>query len=94
MQTGMRIIYDQDGEIVTSFWQGDGSSRNEIKKLDYVDLKYDEIDLNIYYVEKIDPETKRPVIKRIRPELTAEEKIKELEDQLLLLTDETTGGIL
>jgi hypothetical protein len=38
MQTGMRIIYDQDGEIVTSFWQGDGSPRNEIKQLDYVDL--------------------------------------------------------
>ncbi|WP_366290249.1 hypothetical protein [Paenibacillus sp. AN1007] len=94
MQTGMRIIYDQDGEIVLSYMPGDGSPRNEIKKLDYVDLKYDEIDLNIYYVEKIDPETKKPVIKRIRPELTPEEKMKELEDQLLLLTNETTGGIL
>ncbi|CAM3031344.1 hypothetical protein HP548_29505 [Paenibacillus taichungensis] len=94
MKSGMRIIYDQDGEIVTSFWQGDGSPRNEIKKLGYVDLKYDEIDYNIYRIVKIDPETKKPVIERIHPELTPEEKMRELEDQILLLANENTGGIL
>ncbi|MEK3776835.1 hypothetical protein MHB85_20240 [Paenibacillus sp. FSL K6-4396] len=94
MQTGMRIIYDQDGEIVLSFMPSDGSPRKEITKLEHIDLKYDEIDLNIYYIEKVDPETKKPVIKRIHPELTPEEKMRELEDQILLLANENTGGIL
>jgi hypothetical protein len=94
MQTGMRIIYDQDGEIVLSFMPNDGSPRKEITKLEHIDLKYDEIDLNIYYIEKVDPVTRKPVIKRIRPELTMEERIKEYEDQILLMANENTGGIL
>ncbi|MDK8193958.1 hypothetical protein QP794_28145 [Paenibacillus sp. UMB7766-LJ446] len=94
MQTGMRIIYDQDGEIVLYFMPSDGWPRKEITKLEHIDLEYDEIDLNIYYIEKVDPETKKPIIKRIRPELTPEEKMRELEDQILLLANENTGGIL
>lgn len=94
LQTGMRIIYDQDGEIVLSFMLSDGSPRKEITKLEHIDLNYDNIDLDIYRIVKINPETKTPIIERIHPELTPEEKMRELEDQLLLLVNENTGGIL
>ncbi|MBU5356157.1 hypothetical protein KQI74_28300 [Paenibacillus barcinonensis] len=94
MQTGMRIIYDQDGEIVTSFLQGGLEPRKEIIKLEHIDLEYGEINFNIYRIVRIDPETKKPITERINPELTPEEKMRELEDQLLLLVNENTGGIL
>lgn len=57
-------------------------------------MKYDEIDLNMFRIVKIDPKTKNSVIERINPELTPEEKMKELEDQILLLANENTVGIL
>ncbi|WP_426332706.1 hypothetical protein ACN9MH_15450 [Paenibacillus silvae] len=94
MQTGMRIIYDQDGEIVASFLQGGLEPRKEITKLEHIDLEYGEINFNIYRIVRIDLDTKRPVLERIHPELTPEEKMRELEDQLLLLINENTGGIL
>ncbi|MGO4730821.1 hypothetical protein [Paenibacillus sp. 2KB_22] len=56
--------------------------------MEYVDLKYDEIDYNIYRFVKIHPETKKPAIERIHPKLTPEEKMRELEDQILLLANE------
>ncbi|QLG39407.1 hypothetical protein HW560_15780 [Paenibacillus sp. E222] len=95
MQTGLRIIYDQDGEIVASFWQDSGGiPLKEITKLGHIDFVHDEINFNTHRIVKIDPDTKLPVVERIYAEPTAEEKMKELEDQILLLANENTGGIL
>lgn len=96
MQIGTRIVYDQDGEIVAFLGEmmGNMPPRKEITKLDHIDLEYESIDYNIYRIARVDPETKRPVLERIHAELTPEERIKELEDQILLMENENTGGIL
>lgn len=96
MQTGMRIIYDQDGEIVASFGEmsGDVPVRKGITKLEHIDLEYKSINFNTHRIVKVDPETKLPVLERINAELTVEEKMQELEDQVLLMANENTGGIL
>lgn len=96
MKIGSRIVYDQDGEIVTFFGEMTGNEppRKEIMELSYIDLEYAAIDYNLYRIVRVDPKTKLPVLERIHPELTPEEKMRELEDQILLLANENTGGIL
>lgn len=96
MQVGTRIVFDQDGEIVAWFGEMDGNvePRKELTTLDYVDLEHGSIDQTIYRIVKIDPETRHPVLERIHAELTPEERIRELEDQILLMANENTGGIL
>jgi hypothetical protein len=96
MQLGTRIVFDQDGEIVAFLGEmlGNVPLRKEITKLDYIDLEYASIDQTIHRIVKINPETKLPVLERIHAELTPEERIKELEDQILLMANENTGGIL
>jgi len=96
MQIGARIVYDQDGEIVAFLGEmmGNMLPRKEITRLDYIDIEYEEINYNIHQIVKVDPKTKLPVLERIHAELTPEERIKELEDQILLLANENTGGIL
>ncbi|WP_405117850.1 hypothetical protein MHB43_20240 [Paenibacillus sp. FSL H8-0317] len=97
MQLGNRIIYNQDGYIVhqTGEVQGDVLPRAEITSLDFVDLDYGVIDFNKQRIVKIDPDTKQPILEDIDLALTPEEqRIKDLEDQLLLLADASTGGIL
>ena len=97
MQVGNRIIFDQDGEIIyqTGEMQGDVLPRKEVTHLDYVDLDYGSIDFGRYRIVSINPETKQPVLEAIEIPMTPEQqRIKELEDQLLLLADEAAGGIL
>lgn len=96
MQVGNRIIYDQSGEIILFLgeMQGDVLPRKEITKLEHIDLGYGEIDLSTHRIVRIDPETKQPVLEEIEINMTPEQRIKELEDQILLMTEENTGGIL
>lgn len=97
MQLGNRIVFDQDGEIIlqTGEMQGDVLPRKEITELHIIDLEYGAIDFNTHRIVSIDPVTKQPVLEAIEVPLTPEQqRIKELEDQLLLLSDEATGGIL
>ncbi|MDM5278788.1 hypothetical protein QUF95_15425 [Paenibacillus silvae] len=94
MQTGMRIIYDQDGEIVASFWQSSGVQLKEITKIGHIDFVDNDINFMTHRIVKIDPETRLPILERIYSEPTTEEKMKELEDQILILANENTGGIL
>lgn len=97
MQIGERIIYDQDGEIIfqTGEMQGDVLPRKEITKLNAVDLEYGAVDLTKYRIVRVDPTTKQPVLEEIPIAITPEQqRIQELEDQLLLMADAETGGIL
>lgn len=97
MQVGNRIIFDQDGEIVfqTGEMQGDVLSRKEITSLDYIDLEYREIDCTKYRIVGVNVETRRPILEEIEvPKTPEQERIEELENQLLLLADQLEGGIL
>lgn len=97
MQIGNRIIYDQDGEILlqTGEMQGEVLPRKEITELHFIDLDYGAINFQTHRLVAIDPKTKQPILEEMSIQLTPEEqKIKELEDQLLLMADANTGGIL
>jgi len=97
MDVGNRIIYDQDGEIVyqTGEMSGDVLPRKEIMELDYIDLEYGAVNLQTHRIAGIDPKTKQPILEEIPVVLTPEQqRIQELEDQLLLMADAETGGIL
>lgn len=97
MQVGNRIIYDQDGVIIsqTGEAQGDVKPHKEITSLHFVDLDYGAIDITKQRIVSIDPVTKQPVLEAIDVPLTPEQQhIKELEDQILILADQSTGGIL
>lgn len=97
MQVGNRIIYDQDGEIIfqSGEMQGDVQPRKEITKLNFIDLEYGAVNFTTHRIASIDPVTKKPVLESIEVMLTPEQqRIKDLEDQLLLMADSNTGGIL
>ncbi|WP_405155623.1 hypothetical protein [Paenibacillus sp. FSL K6-0108] len=97
MNIGTRIIYDQDGEIIyrAGEIQGDVLPRKEITELHYIDLEYGAIDYHTHRIVSIDPATKQPVLEELPiVETPEQQKIKELEEQILLLANENTGGIL
>ncbi|HBG1246818.1 TPA: hypothetical protein KPG57_001639 [Clostridioides difficile] len=94
MEIGRRIIFDQDGEIIAIYgeMEGDVIPRKAISKIDYIDIPYKSI-ANDCYIEKIDTINNVPVIKRLKIELTDEQKrIQELENQLLLTVNKEVGG--
>ncbi|HBG1534400.1 TPA: hypothetical protein OUL50_000979 [Clostridioides difficile] len=96
MEIGRRIIFDQDGEIIAIFgeMEGDIIPRKIITKLDYIDIPFKSIDDNCY-IEKIDVVNNVPIIKEIKIELTEEQqRMQELENQLLIAENEKVGGLL
>ncbi|MCC0682468.1 hypothetical protein IC218_19690 [Clostridioides sp. ES-S-0005-03] len=96
MEIGRRIIFDQDGEIIAIFgeMEGDIIPRKTITKLDYIDIPYKAIDDDCY-IEKIDTNNNVPIIKKLKVELTEEQqRMQELENQLLIAENEKVGGLL
>lgn len=96
MEIGRRIIFDQDGEIIAIYgeMEGDIIPRKTITKLDYIDIPFKSIPDNCY-IEKIDTNNNVPIIKKLKVELTEEQKrIQELENQILLNENEKVVGIL
>lgn len=97
MQLSNRIFYSQDGEVLfqTGELQGDVLPRKEITSLHYVDLEYGEIDFTTHRIVSINPVTKRPILEELpKLESPEQQRIKELEDALLLSADNEIGGIL
>ena len=88
-QVGNRIIFDEKGNILFQMGEMEGyvEPRNEIEKLDYIDLEFGSIDYTTHYIESIDVENKKPVIKEYpKQELTDEQMyIKELEEKLAIM---------
>jgi hypothetical protein len=87
MNRGNRIIFDQDGEILTSTGEmsGDVLPHKEITKIEFVDLEYGQVDTSKFRITKIDVATKNPFLENIEVPLTPEQqRIKELENELLL----------
>lgn len=80
-ETG-RIIY-QTGEITSS---SDPIKHEPIKGLSHIDLDIGAIDYSKNSIERIDPNTKQPVLKAIERTPTPQEKyIKDLEEENTLL---------
>lgn len=96
MNIGERIFYDQDGEVLARMgeMQGDVLPRKEITSIHFVDLEYGEVNTLNHNIIGIDVDTKKPILELIPREQTPEERIKELEDALLLAADAEMGGIL
>lgn len=100
MQIGNRIIYDQDGDIVTDLgeMQGDVLPRKDVSSLNFIDLEFGKIDYSKYKITRIDIDTKKPILEEIAKVETEAERFQrekeELENQLLLATDSQVGGIL
>ena len=90
MQIGNRIIFDEKGNILFQMGEMEGyvEPRNEIEKLDYIDLEFGSINYTTHYIESIDVETKEPIVKEYpKAKLTDEQLyIQELEAKLATLT--------
>ncbi|MBP3930432.1 MAG: hypothetical protein J6D47_12825 [Peptostreptococcaceae bacterium] len=89
MQVGNRIIFDEKGNILFQMGEMEGcvNPRNEIEKIDYIDLEFGSIDYTTHYIESINVETKEPVIKEyLKTKLTDEQLyIQELEEKLAIM---------
>ncbi|MCC0648580.1 hypothetical protein [Clostridioides sp. ZZV15-6598] len=98
IEVGRRIFFDEEGEII--FYEGQSRvnvlERKNIKKIEYIDLPYNYTDYDKHKIIEINTETKQPILKETQVYLTEEEKeIQELENKILLLTNqEIMGGIL
>ena len=92
MRIGNRIIFDEKGNILFQMGEMEGyvEPRNEIEKLDYIDLEFGSIDYTTHYIESIDVETKEPIIKEYpKAKLTDEQLyIQELEAKLAMVESE------
>ena len=92
MQVGNRIIFDEKGNILFQMGEMEGyvEPRNEIEKLDYIDLEFGSIDYTTHYIESINVETKEPIVKEYpKQELTDEQLyIQELEAKLAMVESE------
>ena len=108
MQIGMRIIYDAaTGKVLNgALGEMSGSIQEGLRpeKIEYLDLPFGYNDNNFrraasYRIDVSKPKTaliaERIVIDSFIPQQQTEaERIKELEDQLLLKENEKVGGIL
>jgi len=108
MQIGMRIIYDaQTGRVLNGMlgeMSGDIQDGLRPGKIDFIDLSFGYNDNNFkqaasYRINVSKPKT-APIVERIVIDSYIErmpseaDKIKELEDQLLVQENEKVGGIL
>lgn len=98
MKVGTRIIYDQDGEIIVLLgdMEGDVLERKPLAHINHIDLDYGAIDWQTQRILGVDVTTNTPIIETIQVTETEEQrKIRELEEDILLLQADTlTGGIL
>ena len=96
-EVGNRVIYDtKTGRIIYQLGEAKGNviPHEPINGLDYIDLPYGCVESG-QYLDSIDTLTKEPIIKVFDSPLSPmEQRIKELEDELLLQTEKEVGGIL
>ncbi|MFJ7373784.1 hypothetical protein ACIQV0_10415 [Lysinibacillus capsici] len=102
-QRGNRVFYDSltgkklwdTGEV----WESSTPTPHEeiMGEIKYVDLELGEVDAAKYYIESIDLETKKPVLKKydwVLDDPTPEEAISKLEEELALIKEQQlVGGI-
>ncbi|ENY8313365.1 TPA: hypothetical protein UNK14_001565 [Clostridioides difficile] len=95
MNRANRIICNQEGKILlqTGEATGDLLEHDEITELHCIDVPYGSIDYAKNRITGINIETKQPILEEIPVYISEAEKEKqELENQLLLLTNQEIGG--
>lgn len=96
MKVGTRIIYEENSKNVVTVlhrMEGDVVERSN-ESLVIVDIPFDEFDPITHLIKGIDSDG-RAIIEVIPLQETEEQrKIRELEDTLLIQTDNEIGGIL
>ncbi|MBH7955083.1 hypothetical protein I6A67_18100 [Clostridioides difficile] len=95
MDRANRIIYDQTGKILiqTGEATGDILEHDTITELHCIDIEYGSIDYTRNRITGINIETKEPILEEIPVYVSEAKKEKqELENQLLLLTNQEIGG--
>lgn len=95
MNRANRIIYDQTGKILlqTGEATGDVLPHDEITELHCIDVPYGNVDYAKNRIIGINIETIQPILEKIPVYVSEAEKEKqELENQLLLLTNQEIGG--
>ncbi|KPN95270.1 hypothetical protein [Lysinibacillus sp. ZYM-1] len=96
MKVGTRIIYEENSKnVVTVLHRMEGDALERSKELlVFVDIPFDEFDPITHLIKGIDSDG-NAIIETISLQETDEQKrIRELEDTLLLQTDNEIGGIL
>ena len=96
MQVGTRVIYEVESKnIVSVLHRMDGEvSERSNEQLAYIDIPYDNFNPVTHFIEGVD-ENGDAIIKPLPIQETEEQRrIRELEDALLLQTDNELGGIL
>lgn len=94
MKRGSLIIYDNTGKI----WINTGDAEGNVLPneppigLPYIETQFGELDNKI--VIGVDVNTNTLITEDIKKEVSKDEKIEELENQLLLQVDSDLGGIL
>lgn len=97
MLIGNRVFADQDGQIIfqTGEMVGDVLPRKEINKVHVIDLAYGSIDYSKEFIKSIDPITHETIVEAYPVAVDPDkERIAELENQLLIMAEQSTGGIL
>lgn len=96
VKVGTRIIYEENSKNVVTVlhrMEGDVLERSD-EQLIYVDIPFDDFDPLTHLIKGIDSDGKA-IIEAIPVQETEEQRrIRELEDILLIQTDDEIGGIL
>lgn len=96
MKIGTRIIYESNSKNIATIlhrMEGNVLERSD-EPLMYVDIPYDSFHPTTHYISGID-EDGMAIIEKLPIHETEEQKqIRELEDVLLLQTENEVGGIL
>ncbi|GLC87479.1 hypothetical protein [Lysinibacillus piscis] len=96
-RVGNRIFYNKStGNIIFQTGEAEGNvvPHDDTIEITYLDIPFGTMDYVKSYVSKID-ENGNPVVKNYDiPETAEQRRIRELEDALLLATENEVGGIL
>lgn len=97
MDNGNRVYYRaHDGVIIYQTGEMSGASveHREDEKIEYIDIPFGALNYANEFVAKVNVETKECEIVKINNETEEQKRIRELEDELLLQTENEIGGIL
>ena len=94
MQVGNRIYYNATGTIICIAGEIKNAEvqRDPEETVKFIDIDYGSIDYTKNMIVGVDTENKTPILQPIENE--EQKRIRELEDALLLATENEIGGIL
>lgn len=97
MQICNRVIFDKPTGVIfyqTGEHQGEVTPHPNVTEIDFIDIPFGSIDYNTHYIDSIDEEGNPVIMSYDNPESEEQRKIRELEDALLIQTENEVGGIL